>query len=200
MSNYVISCCSTADLTKEHFEKRNISYICFHYELNGKEYADDLGQSMPFDVFYKAMQDGASTKTSQVNADEFEEYFEGFLKQGKDVLHVCLSSGISGVINSANVAKAELEEKYPDRKILVVDSLGASSGYGLFMDKLASVFVPAGAGKKDCPDLKLSDPPLRPGKDNGYVQTLQPVPDDSWLLLPADRYLTKHRTYVHVLP
>ena len=110
MSNYVISCCSTADLTKEHFEKRNISYICFHYELNGKEYADDLGQSMPFDVFYKAMQDGASTKTSQVNADEFEEYFEGFLKQGKDVLHVCLSSGISGVINSANVAKAELEE------------------------------------------------------------------------------------------
>ena len=76
MSNYVISCCSTADLTKEHFEKRNISYICFHYELNGKEYADDLGQSMPFDVFYKAMQDGASTKTSQVNADEFEEYFE----------------------------------------------------------------------------------------------------------------------------
>ena len=76
-------------------------------------------------LFYKAMQDGASTKTSQVNADEFEEYFEGFLKQGKDVLHVCLSSGISGVINSANVAKAELEEKYPDRKILVVDSLGA---------------------------------------------------------------------------
>ncbi len=105
MSDYVISCCSTADLTKEHFEKRNISYICFHYELNGKEYADDLGESMPFDQFYKAMQDGASTKTSQVNADEFEEYFEGFLKQGKDVLHVCLSSGISGVINSANVAK-----------------------------------------------------------------------------------------------
>ena len=139
MSDYVISCCSTADLTKEHFEKRNISYICFHYELNGKEYADDLGQSMPFDQFYKAMQDGASTKTSQVNADEFEEYFERFLKQGKDVLHVCLSSGISGVINSANVAKAELEEKYPERKILVVDSLGASSGYGLFMDKLADL-------------------------------------------------------------
>ena len=139
MSDYVISCCSTADLTKEHFEKRNISYICFHYELNGKEYADDLGQSMPFDQFYKAMQDGASTKTSQVNADEFEEYFEGFLKEGKDVLHVCLSSGISGVINSANVAKADLEEKYPGRKILVVDSLGASSGYGLFMDKLADL-------------------------------------------------------------
>ena len=55
MSSYVISCCSTADLTKEHFAKRNISYICFHYELNGQQYADDLGQSMPFDQFYKAM-------------------------------------------------------------------------------------------------------------------------------------------------
>ena len=53
MNSYVVSCCSTADLTKEHFAKRNISYICFHYELNGQQYADDLGQSMPFDQFYK---------------------------------------------------------------------------------------------------------------------------------------------------
>ena len=94
---------------------------------------------MPFDVFYKAMQDGASTKTSQVNADEFEEYFEGFLKQGKDVLHVCLSSGISGVINSANVAKAELEEKYPDRKILVVDSLARLQDMVFLWIKLADL-------------------------------------------------------------
>lgn len=139
MSSYVISCCSTADLTKEHFAKRNISYICFHYELNGQQYADDLGQSMPFDQFYKAMQDGATTKTSQINADEFTEYFEGFLKEGKDILHVCLSSCITGVVNSANIAREELSEKYPDRKILIVDSLGASSGYGLLMDRLADL-------------------------------------------------------------
>ena len=139
MSSYVISCCSTADLTKEHFAKRNISYICFHYELNGQQYADDLGQSMPFDQFYKAMRDGATTKTSQINADEFTEYFEGFLKEGKDILHVCLSSGITGVVNSANIAREELSEKYPDRKILIVDSLGASSGYGLLMDRLADL-------------------------------------------------------------
>jgi len=49
MSSYVISCCSTADLTEEHFSKREISYICFHYKLNDTEYADDLGKSMPFD-------------------------------------------------------------------------------------------------------------------------------------------------------
>lgn len=139
MSDYVLSCCSTADLTKKHFEARDISYICFHYEMDGKQYSDDLGQTMDFDTFYKAMANGADTKTSQVNADEFEAYFEKFLKQGKDILHVCLSSGISGVLNSAMIAKEELSERYPDRKILVVDSLGASSGYGLLMDRLADL-------------------------------------------------------------
>lgn len=139
MENYVISCCSTADLTEEHFQKRNISYICFHYELDGKEYYDDLGKSIPFDQFYSAMQNGAETKTSQVNAEEFETYFEGFLKKGLDILHVCLSSALSGVINSATVARDALLERYPDRKIYIVDSLGASSGYGLIMDRLADL-------------------------------------------------------------
>lgn len=139
MSNYIISCCSTADLSKEHFEQRDIQYICFHFELDGKSYEDDLGQSVSFDEFYKAMAQGAETKTSQINADEFETYFESFLKEGKDILHVTLSSGISGVVNSANIAKCSLEERYPDRKIYVVDSLGASSGYGLLMDKLADL-------------------------------------------------------------
>lgn len=139
MGNYVISCCSTADLTEEHFKTREISYICFHFELDGKQYQDDLGKSIPFEDFYKAMQDGAETKTSQINAEEFTEYFEAFLKEGKDIVHVCLSSGISGVVNSAMIAKTELKERYPDRKIYIVDSLGASSGYGLLMDKLADL-------------------------------------------------------------
>lgn len=139
MSDYIISCCSTADLTKEHFESRQINYICFHYELDGKEYVDDLGQSMDFHEFYRAMANGATTKTSQVNADEFIEYFTPFLEQGKDILHVTLSSGISGVHNSAMVAKQDLEERFPERKIFIVDSLGASSGYGLIMDKLADL-------------------------------------------------------------
>lgn len=139
MAQYVISCCSTADLSPQQFSDRNISYICFHYELDGKELLDDLGQSMPFDQFYDAMAKGAMTKTSQVNADEYEAYFEQFLSQGKDVLHVCLSSGISGSVNSANIAREIVAEKYPNRKIYVVDSLGASSGFGLFVDKLADL-------------------------------------------------------------
>lgn len=75
MSNYVISCCSTADLTREHMLERNIKYACFHYELDGKEYMDDLGQSMPLPDFYKAMEAGAMTKTSQINQEEYMEYF-----------------------------------------------------------------------------------------------------------------------------
>lgn len=139
MGEYIISCCSTADLTKEHFINRDIHYICFHYELDGKQYRDDLGESMSFADFYQAMKDGADTKTSQINADEFEEYWEPFLKEGKDILHVTLSSGISGVYNSANIAKEMLEERYPDRKIYVADSLCAASGYGLLMDKVADL-------------------------------------------------------------
>ena len=139
MSDYVISCCSTADLSKEHFEKIDVHYCCFHYEMDGVQYLDDLGQSMDFDVFYQRMTDGAMTKTSQINADEYEEYFTQFLSQGKDILHLTLSSGISGTFNSANLAKALLEDKYPDRKIYVIDSLAASSGYGLLVDHLAGM-------------------------------------------------------------
>jgi DegV family protein with EDD domain len=139
MKNYVLSCCSTADLSEKHYKYRDINYISFHYSLNGKQYADDLGKSMSFDEFYKAMSNGAETKTSQVNVDEFVEYFTPFLQQGMDILHVCLSSGISGVYNSANAASEQLRKKYPERKIYIVDSLGASSGYGLLMDALADL-------------------------------------------------------------
>ena len=139
MGNYILSCCSTADLMEEHFLKRDISYICFHYELDGVQYRDDLGKTMPFDKFYAAMMNGADTKTSQINVDEFIEYFEPFLKEGKDILHLSLSSGISGVVNSAMVARDTLSEEYPDRKIYILDSLAASSGYGLLMDKLADL-------------------------------------------------------------
>ena len=139
MGDYILSCCSTADLTQEHFESRDIHYICFHFELDGKQYLDDLGKSIAFHDFYQAMANGADTRTSQINADEFIQYFTPFLKEGKDILHLTLSSGISGVYNSAMIAKEELAEKYPDRKIYIVDSLAASSGYGLLMDKLADL-------------------------------------------------------------
>ena len=139
MSEYCLSCSSTADLSKEHFNKRNIQYVCFHFELDGKEYPDDLGESVPPDTMYRMMSEGADTKTSQVTIGEYEEYFERMLQQGQDILHLCLSSGISGTYNSACIAGNTLSEKYSDRKIYIVDSLAASSGFGLLMDTLADM-------------------------------------------------------------
>ena len=139
MGDYVLSCCSTADLSKERFEKRQIQYVCFHFELGGKEYLDDLGASVPPEELYSRMIAGEDTKTSQVSVGDYEALFEKNLKDGKDILHVTLSSGISGTYNSACVARDELKERYPDRKIYVVDSLAASSGYGLLMETLADL-------------------------------------------------------------
>ncbi len=107
--------------------------------MDGVEYADDLGRSMPFDEFYAAMVNGADTKTSQISTGEYTAYFEKFLAKGLDILHVSLSSGISGSVQSARTAAKACAEKYPERKIRIVDSLAASSGYGLFMDKLADL-------------------------------------------------------------
>lgn len=139
MQDYILSCCSTADLTAERFAERNIEYICFHYELDGEQYPDDLGQTIPFDQFYQKMVEGAETRTSQVNADEYETYFRKFLEAGKDVLHLCLSSGISGSANSARIAGENLRAEFPERKLYIVDSLAAASGFGLFMEELADM-------------------------------------------------------------
>jgi len=137
--SYVLSCCSTADLSKEHFEAIDVKYICFHYELDGVQYPDDLGQSIPFDEFYQKMVDGAETRTSQVNVEEYAAYFRTFLEAGQDVLHLCLSSGISGSYNSARIAAEQLREEFPDRKLYVEDSLAAASGFGLLMQTLAEM-------------------------------------------------------------
>ena len=139
MSNYVLSCCSTADLSREHFEQRDISYLCFHYFIDGEEYPDDLGQSIPFDQFYERIKNGADTRTSQINISEYVDYFSGFAQQGLDVVHVSLSSGISGSVNSARNAALIVKERYPERNIYVVDSLAASSGFGLLMDGAADM-------------------------------------------------------------
>ena len=134
MSDYVITCCSTADMSREYMEANRVPYVMFHYQMDGKDYPDDLYASITPEAFYQKIADGAQPVTSQVNVEEYCRLFEPVLKEGKDVLHLTLSSGISGTINSANLAKAQMEEQYPDRKVVVIDSLAASSGYGLLVD------------------------------------------------------------------
>lgn len=137
MLHYIISCCSIVDLTPERLRQRDIVFVPFHYFVNGKECIDDMGQSVTHDEFYQAMADGAEVSTSQVNVEEYIHYFRNFLEQGKDVLHLSLSSGLSGSYNSARIAAEMLHEEFPERKLYIVDTLGASAGAGLLVDALA---------------------------------------------------------------
>ena len=116
------------------FEEKDIPFICYHFQMDDKQYSDDLGKSISFEEFYSRIDAGAMPVTSQVNVDEFISFFEPFLSAGMDIVHVEMSSAISGTFNSARIAKEELKEKYPDRNLYLVDSLGASSGFGLLVD------------------------------------------------------------------
>ncbi len=137
MSDYILSCCSPADLSGEYFERREIPVAFFHFELGGAHYADDMGKSVPYDELFRRMDAGEETHTSQISVGEYTEFWRPFLDAGKDVIHVCLSSGISGTYQSAMIARNDILAQYPDRKLYVVDSMGASSGYGLLVDGMA---------------------------------------------------------------
>lgn len=136
---FVLSCCDTADLTEEYFQKRNIHTIPFHYRMDEMEYPDAEGKSLSDAEFYNRLQEGVSVLTAQPNIGEYLEHFSRFLSEGLDVLHVSLSGGLSGGVNSARNAALIAGEKFPGRKVIVVDSLGASSGYGMLMTCLADL-------------------------------------------------------------
>jgi hypothetical protein len=124
-------------MPKEFYKEKDVKYICSNFTLDGKNYKDDLGDSMPIDEFFDRMKKGAMPTTSQINEDEYSQYFRNFLEEGLDILHICLSGGISGTVNSLKIAVDSLIEEYPDRKILFIDSLQASMGFGLLADMLA---------------------------------------------------------------
>ena len=124
-------------MPKEFYKEKDVKYICSNFTLDGKNYKDDLGYSMPIDEFFDRMKKGAMPTTSQINEDEDSQYFRNFLEEGLDILHICLSGGISGTVNSLKIAVDSLIEEYPDRKILFIDSLQASMGFGLLADMLA---------------------------------------------------------------
>lgn len=139
MINYVLTCCSTVDMPFDYLKKRDIPFVSFHYILDGQEYLDDLGQTVPFEEFYSRIAAGSMPTTSQVNVGQYINFFEPFLRDGKDILHISFSSGLSGSYNSAIMARDHLLSAYPERKVLIIDSLGASSGYGLLTDMAADM-------------------------------------------------------------
>lgn len=137
MQNYIIATCSTADISLEYLKERKVDFLKFPYYINGVEYFDDIGASMPYKQFYDLMRNGAETKTSMPNLSHIKSFFKGFLENGKDLIFLMLSSGLSGSMAVAQLAANELKEEYPQRKIYLVDSLGASSGMGLLVSEMA---------------------------------------------------------------
>lgn len=137
MHDYILSCCSAADVTQEKLDAMDVRLICNDFSMDGVPYKDDLGKTMTYKEFYDRIRAGEKGVTSQINPSDYIDYFTKLLETGRDVLHVTLSSGLSGTYQSALTAAEILKERFPDRKLLIVDSLGASSGYGLQMETLA---------------------------------------------------------------
>ena len=135
MENYILSCCSTMDLRKGWAEEQGVNLIYAKFFLEGEEFRDDFYESISQDKLFERMLSGEKSQTTQVNTEEYIGSFRKYLEQGQDIFHICLSSGVSGTFNSCHIAKDILLEEFPERKIEIVDSLMASCGYGLLVDK-----------------------------------------------------------------
>lgn len=131
MSNYVITVNSTVDLPKEWVEERHVPVIPLKYTIDGKTYEDMNGLSSK--EFFRKLREGKMAVTSQVNPEEAKKALEPFLKEGKDVLHLGFSSALSGTYNSMRIAGEELKEEYPDRKIIIIDTLCACLGEAMLL-------------------------------------------------------------------
>lgn len=134
---FILSCESTVDLPYRDVAARNLPVIFYSYVVDGISYPDDMGRDpAALPNFYHFLEMGKLPTTSQINELQYEEFFEELLQQG-DLLHISLGSGLTPSVNNAVKAAENLRAKYPERKIVVIDSLCGSSGYGLLVDEAA---------------------------------------------------------------
>ena len=131
MSEYVITTDNNSDLPEEYLKDHGVGCMYLSYSMDGKNYTHE--NFLPEHEFYEAMRNGSMPTTAQVNPENAKALLEPYLKEGKDILHIAFSSGLSGTYKSSRIAAEELMEEYPDRKIIVVDSLSASLGQGLLV-------------------------------------------------------------------
>ena len=134
MREFVFTVNSTVDLPKEWLKERNVPVLPLNYTIDGQTYQDMEGLSAK--EFFQKLREGHMSVTSQINPEEAREMMEPFLKEGKDLLHLAFSSGLSGTYNSMRIAAEELAEDYPDAKIIVIDTLCACMGEGLLLYKV----------------------------------------------------------------
>ena len=133
--NYVFMTDSDSDLPYHLKKEYDIPVVYMPYALNGKEYFDDLGQTLDHKSYFDAMRSGANPVTSALNEESYLEYFEPVLQSGKDLLFVAFSSKLSCTLQAAQAARKKLLEKYPDRKITIVDTLSISGPMTLLVLK-----------------------------------------------------------------
>ena len=146
MQDYYIVTDATADLSKEMAEEPGVKVIPMHFTFDGKElvhYPDE--REITLDEFYDGLDGGAEVSTSQITHAMYFDHIEPLLKEGKDIIYICFTSGLSGTYNNSVVAFEELKEKYPERKMVTIDSLCASVGEGLLVS-LAVQKMREGAG------------------------------------------------------
>lgn len=137
--HFTLSCCSTVDLPYSYMADRDIPVLFYTYVVDGREYVDDMGrdpEALP--RFYRFLEEGKLPQTSQINVGTYLTFFEKLLQKG-DLLHIAFTSGQSGSVHNAMLAAKELQEKYPERKLIVIDSLCSSSGYGMLVDTVADL-------------------------------------------------------------
>ena len=133
MREFIIATDSTVDLQKAFLEKNHVLTISLSYIMDGVTYKDLDGLS--HEEFFEKLRKGSLPTTSQINPEEARKLLEPVVKEGKDILYIGFSSGLSGSYNSVRMAADDLMEDYPEAKIITIDSLCASMGEGLLLYK-----------------------------------------------------------------
>ena len=131
--NYVFMTDSDSDLPYDIADARGIQVIRMPYAINGKEYLDDNGRTNDPHAFFQMMREGAAPNTSLLPTEAYLETFEPILKDGRDILFIAFSSKMSATLNNAREAREKLLKKYPERKVLIVDTLLISAPMSLLV-------------------------------------------------------------------
>ena len=140
MAEYVFMTDSDSDLPYHLKMQYDIPVVYMPYIVDGKEYFDDLGQTMDHKTYFDKMREGAAPTTSALNEMDYIDYFEPVFESGKDLLFVAFSSQLSGTIRGVYAARETLLEKYPDRKMVVVDTLSISAPMTLLILKAHEMY------------------------------------------------------------
>ncbi len=134
MAEYIISTDTSCDFPLEYVKQHQLPLVTLFYSIDGVTGENGCPSSDVLKNFYDKMRAGSMTKTQQASIEDTEKVFREILKEGKDILHIAFSSGLSGTANAARLAAENMMEEFPGRKIIVIDSLCASLGQGLLVD------------------------------------------------------------------